>query len=192
MFLVVGLGNPGDKYKNNRHNIGFILIDSLVSTLGATIQNKKDFHGELYRHGELLFLKPSTFMNLSGDSVKLVLDFYKLSNFLVLHDDLDLDFGVVKFKYSGGSGGHNGLKSIDSKCGKDYYRLRYGIGKPDDKNEVADYVLSNFNKEENLRNQEIIDYCLKPILEIAALNSHLELSDKIASKYTKNFNKELT
>lgn len=186
MFLIVGLGNIGEKYKNNRHNIGFCIVDSLIAFLNATKQSSKDFYGELYKASQILLLKPSTFMNLSGKSVLSVKNFYKIDKMLVIHDDLDLPFGTVRFKFGGGSGGHNGLKSIDEMCGKEYYRLRYGIGKPPLKNQVIDWVLGDFSKEESIENEEIIKHCIKPALEIAKLENPSELANKISSLYTLN------
>ena len=97
MFLIVGLGNIGDKYKNNRHNIGFRVVDALISNLNAIRQSDKNFEGELYKSSQILLLKPSTYMNLSGKSVSAVKNFYKIKDMLVIHDELDLPFGVIKF-----------------------------------------------------------------------------------------------
>jgi PTH1 family peptidyl-tRNA hydrolase len=151
MTLFVGLGNPGDRYENNRHNIGFQVIDALVDHYGARNISKNTFHGELFKSNNLLFLKPTTFMNLSGESLQIIKNFYKieLDNIVVIHDDLDLPFGAVRFKKGGGSGGHNGLKSIDSMIGKEYIRVRLGIGKPLHKSQVTDYVLHDFSPEES-------------------------------------------
>ena len=151
MILFVGLGNPGDRYENNRHNIGFQVIDALVDHYGARNISKNTFHGELLKSNELLFLKPTTYMNLSGKSLQAVKNFYKieLDHIIVIHDDLDLPFGALRFKKGGGSGGHNGLKSIDSMIGKEYIRVRLGIGKPLHKSQVADYVLHDFSPDES-------------------------------------------
>ncbi len=184
MFLIVGLGNPGQKYQNNRHNIGFRVLDSLISTLNAIKQNDKNFRGEVYKAGQLLFLKPQTFMNLSGESVQSVKNFYKINNFAVVHDELDLPFGAVKFKFGGGNGGHNGLKSIDSLCGNEYYRIRYGIGKPSTKDQVSHWVLSDFEAEEENVNLVLIAHCAKAILEITKLESHKELTSKVSSFFS--------
>ena len=148
MTLIVGLGNPGPKYENNRHNIGFLLIDSLVSDYGANDISNKKFKGKLFKFGNNLFLKPETFMNLSGESVSAVFNYYDVDEVIVIHDDLDLSLGTLKYKRGGSSGGHNGLKSIDTHIGVDYIRVRYGIGKPERKTEVTSYVLSDFSKEE--------------------------------------------
>ena len=185
MFLIVGLGNPGKEYQNNRHNIGFRVVDSLIQTLGAIKQSGK-FQGELYKSPQTLLLKPTTFMNLSGEAVRDVLQFYKITDFLVIHDELDLPFGAVKFKFGGGNGGHNGLKSIDSLCGAEYYRIRYGIGQPAIKERVTQWVLGDFSKEEESKNVELISHCAKAALEIVKLESPKDLSNCIASKYTLN------
>lgn len=190
MFLIVGLGNIGDKYKNNRHNIGFRVVDTLISSLNAIKQSDKNFEGELYKSSQILLLKPSTYMNLSGKSVSAVKNFYKIKDMLVIHDELDLPFGVIKFKFGGGSGGHNGLKSIDNLCGNEYYRMRYGIGKPSAKEQVIDWVLGDFSKEEENDNIELIEYCMRVALEIAKLQNPDELSSKISSLYTLNLKRE--
>jgi len=146
--LIVGLGNPGEKYSLNRHNIGFLAVDYLIDEFQASkISSKK---GELFKSNDFLFLKPTTFMNLSGESVKLVKDFYKIPNnyIIIIHDDIDLKLGALRFKIGGSSGGHNGLKSIDNLIGNDYYRVRIGVGRPERKEEVVNYVLSDFSKKE--------------------------------------------
>jgi PTH1 family peptidyl-tRNA hydrolase len=148
--LFVGLGNPGSQYEDTRHNIGFKVIDRLVSDFGARDISKTAFYGELYRTASTLFLKPTTFMNLSGKSVLPVKQFFKIDmeDIIVIHDDIDLPFGAVRFKRGGGHGGHNGLRSIDSMIGKEYLRVRVGVGKPERKSQVADYVLHPFSPDE--------------------------------------------
>jgi PTH1 family peptidyl-tRNA hydrolase len=148
--LFVGLGNPGSPYEDTRHNIGFKVIDALVDAFGARDISKSAFHGELYRTASTLFLKPATFMNLSGKSVLPVKQFFKieLEDIIVIHDDIDLPFGAVRFKRGGGHGGHNGLKSIDTMIGKEYLRVRIGVGKPERKSQVSDYVLQPFSSGE--------------------------------------------
>ncbi len=149
MKLIVGLGNPGSKYEKNRHNIGFLAVDYLIKEFNASKLSSK-FKGELYKSDEYLFLKPTTYMNLSGESVRLVKDFYKIENddIIVIHDDIDLKLGALRFKKGGGSGGHNGLKSLDANIGNDYWRVRIGIGRPERKEMVVSYVLSDFEDEE--------------------------------------------
>jgi PTH1 family peptidyl-tRNA hydrolase len=151
MTLIVGLGNIGKEYENTRHNIGFIAIDKVLSNLDKyTTINKPIFKGQLFKSGDFLFLKPSTYMNLSGESVGVVKNFYKIenNNIIVIHDDLDLKLGALRFKKGGGNAGHNGLKSIDSHIGNDYNRFRIGIGRPEGEIKVVDYVLGKFKEEE--------------------------------------------
>ncbi|WP_187647210.1 aminoacyl-tRNA hydrolase [Nitrosophilus labii] len=168
MFLIVGLGNPGPKYANNRHNIGFMVVDELIGSLMPNAINKKEFKGELYKYKNTLFLKPLTFMNLSGESVKAVKNFYKIDNdkIVVIHDDLDLSFGAIRFKRGGGNGGHNGLKSIDNCIGNDYIRVRIGIGRPADKSKVTTYVLSDFREEEKKYLNDIIKKAAEAVFEL--------------------------
>jgi len=177
MKLIVGLGNIGKEYEKTRHNIGFIAIDEILKNQNHSIINKSSFKGELFKSGDYLFLKPSTYMNLSGESVSAVKNFYKIDNddIIVIHDDLDLKLGALKFKKGGGHGGHNGLKSIDSHIGNDYHRIRIGIGRPDDKSEVVNFVLGKFNKEELEK--------LSPTLENVQ-QAIFDWNDKTASKYS--------
>ena len=166
MYLIVGLGNIGTEYANTRHNLGFNLVDKLIEKYNIqNFQNK--FASHLYqgtiKENKVILIKPQTFMNRSGISVAEVKKFFKipLENILVIHDDLDLDFCKLKFKIGGGAGGHNGLKSIDEMIGKNYWRLRIGIGRPEFKNDISNYVLKKYNSQElktleNL-NQELAD-----------------------------------
>jgi len=151
MTLFVGLGNIGTQYEETRHNIGFKVIDVLASDFGARDISKNAFHGQVLRSSSTLFLKPNTYMNLSGKSAQPVKQFFKieLEDVIVIHDDIDLPFGALRFKRGGGHGGHNGLKSLDTMIGKDYLRVRIGVGKPEYKTQVTDYVLGNFNEEED-------------------------------------------
>jgi peptidyl-tRNA hydrolase, PTH1 family len=146
MLLVVGLGNPDLPYRNNRHNVGFMVIDALIDDSPSLEKiSKSTFKGELFKAPSMLLLKPSTYMNLSGESVRAVDDYFKPDRIVVIHDDLDLPFGTVRFKIGGGHGGHNGLRSIDAHIGVEYIRVRIGIGKPVHKSDVAHYVLSDFS-----------------------------------------------
>lgn len=148
MWLVAGLGNPGKEYEHTRHNVGFMVVDRLVDHFSPSFVSKASFKGELFKSDSFLFLKPLTYMNLSGESLLPVKQFYQCEHFIVIHDDLDLPFGALRFKRGGGHGGHNGLKSIDSLLGKDYIRIRLGIGKPERKSETASYVLQAFSNDE--------------------------------------------
>lgn len=154
MWLIAGLGNPGPTYALNRHNIGFLALDMILAQILPMASWRKKFQSECAEATidgqKILLLKPQTFMNLSGDAVQAAAQFYKIpsTQILVLHDELDVPFGRVKVKRGGGAGGHNGLRSIDSHMGQDYYRLRLGIGHPGDKNKVSNYVLGDFSRAE--------------------------------------------
>ncbi len=154
MWLLVGLGNPDNKYKNNRHNVGFMIADKIADD-NMFPNFKSKFNGEISegRLGgqKVALLKPQTYMNESGISVRKAADFYKIpaEKIIVFHDELDIAPSRIKVKQGGGAGGHNGLKSIDAHLGdKNYWRVRLGIGHPGDKNRVSGYVLSDFSKEE--------------------------------------------
>ena len=174
MTLFVGLGNPGSQYEGTRHNIGFKVIDKLVDDSLARDISKTSFHGKLYRSANSLFLKPTTFMNLSGKSVQPVKHFFKveLEDVIIIHDDIDLPFGAVRFKRGGGHGGHNGLKSLDEHITKEYLRVRVGVGKPEHKSQVADYVLHDFSNDE----KENIDRLISHVTEACKLLAREELN----------------
>ncbi len=151
MHMIVGLGNPGDKYSRNRHNIGFMAADAIAQRHGfPPFRAKfKGLLGEGSIDGEkVLILKPQTFMNLSGDSVAAAAQFYKLApaDITVIYDELDLVPGKARIKRGGGNGGHNGLRSIDPRIGTDYRRIRLGIGHPGHKDRVMPWVLGDFSK----------------------------------------------
>jgi len=181
MTLFVGLGNPGSEYESTRHNIGFRVIDKLVNDSKARDISKTSFHGKLYRSSSTLFLKPTTFMNLSGKSLQIVKNFYKieLDNIVVVHDDIDLPFGALRFKKGGGDGGHNGLKSIDSHITKEYLRVRVGVGKPEHKSQVANYVLHNFNEDEENVLVKLIDHIAQACKALA-----FEELNEVKSKFS--------
>ena len=181
MLLIVGLGNPGTQYEDTRHNIGFKVIDKLVSDFGARDISKNSFYGELFKSSDILLLKPTTFMNLSGKSVQAVKNFYKidLEDIVVVHDDIDLPFSALRFKSGGGHGGHNGLRSIDEMIGKEYARVRMGVGKPAYKSQVADYVLHNFSVEEETVLKGWIDHTAHAIKKLKLKNL-----DEIKSRYS--------
>ena len=179
MTLIVGLGNPGSRYDHTRHNIGFRAADELIRRLKPANISKPAFGGELYKAADCLILKPHTFMNLSGESVIAVQSYYKPEKIVVMHDDLDLPFGALRFKLGGGHGGHNGLKSIDHYCERDYFRVRMGIGRPPAGWQVADYVLSNFTPGEAQHLPEWIGQAVE-----AALRLCVEPLEKISATYT--------
>jgi len=185
MNLIVGLGNPEEKYKHNRHNVGFMVIDSLLSTLPFTHINKSSFRGALYKSSNMLLLKPLTFMNLSGQSVGAVNSYFKPDNIVVIHDDLDLPFGTLKFKFGGGHGGHNGLRSIDECIGNEYLRVRIGIGKPQDRDKVISHVLSDFAKNQ----QEDLQRIIKNAKEASLVLTKENLT-KVSQQYSLKAKKE--
>lgn len=160
MKIIVGLGNPGDSYKNTLHNIGFIVLDEFASQLGLNFSFESKFNAFIAKNSEYILVKPSTFMNNSGYAVSKVVDFYKstLDNLIVIHDDLDLPPNSIRFQKGVGSAGHNGVSDIIEKLNsKDFYRLRVGIGRPSLKScEVSDYVLSKIPFEINF--SEILRY----------------------------------
>jgi len=183
MYLIAGLGNPGEKYSQTRHNIGFLIIDEIIKNLSTTNNiNNPNFKANVVKNSTCLYVKPQTFMNLSGESIVAIANYYNIPNehIIIIHDDIDLPFSAIKYKIGGGHGGHNGLKSIDEHCEKDYIRIRVGVGKPSDKKDVANYVLSNFNKEEIIELSSIISHV---ILSIDAIKSMSSIKD-IQSKFT--------
>lgn len=147
LHIVVGLGNPGAEYRATRHNAGFWFVDALARAGRAEFRPQSRYHGELAKVSiggrELVLLKPQTFMNRSGQSVRALCDYMKtpIGQVLVAHDELDLPVGTARFKLGGGHGGHNGLRDIISHCGADFWRLRLGIAHPGDRSQVIDYVL---------------------------------------------------
>ncbi len=183
-MLIVGLGNPGPNYEKTRHNIGFMVIDELIKIHNAT-KISSSFDGDLYKFKNHFLLKPLTFMNLSGNSIAKVKNFYKIDEVVVIHDDLDLPFGAVKFKKGGGHGGHNGLRSTDEKISREYIRVRMGISKPENKGEVSSYVLGKFTKDEELHIQDWIKHTCNSVDFL--LENPLE---EVKSKYSiKKFTK---
>ena len=150
VLLLVGLGNPGDQYQNTRHNAGFMVIDHLGNSHDG-FSFKSKFSGSVaigtINNQKIILFKPSTYMNNSGQAVSAVAKFYQiaLEDIIVFHDELDVPLGKVKAKNGGGSGGHNGIKSIDAHLGLGYWRVRIGIDHPGDRDLVSDYVLSNFS-----------------------------------------------
>lgn len=185
MFLITGLGNTGSKYDLTRHNVGFMAIDEMAKNLTISSNiNKSNFHATVTKSANKLLVKPTTYMNNSGQAVFAISDYYNipLENIIVIHDDLDLPFGSVKFKVGGGHGGHNGLRSIDAHCSKEYMRVRIGIGKPENKQDVANYVLSNFSKEELNKLEDIIKHTLEAIDFYLKTGSIIEVKSKFTLK----------
>jgi PTH1 family peptidyl-tRNA hydrolase len=152
-FLLVGLGNPGRKYRGNRHNIGFMAVDQIAGAFGIsgnTVQNKAIVaHGRIAGRAVIL-AKPQTYMNDSGTAVGPLANYYKIApeRLLVIYDELDLPFGAVRLREKGGSGGHNGMRSIIQHLGEEFARMRLGIGRPPGQMPVPAYVLQDFHKDD--------------------------------------------
>lgn len=167
MILIVGLGNIGKEYKNTKHNVGFSTIDKIANNYNFPEwkeKNKYLFTKSKINDTDVILAKPTTYMNLSGEAVQALTTLYKIKpdDIIVIHDDLDLKTGTIKTKQGGGTGGHNGLKSIDSKIGNNYHRIRIGISHPRDINpnqDVASYVLSKFSPEDT----KTINFCIENI-----------------------------
>ena len=175
MKLLVGLGNPGEKYRNTRHNIGFSVVDKIAEKYSQTTWVKK-FNGKSCQcrseGNKFILLKPETFMNNSGQSVIAIITFYKLnlSDLIVLHDDLDLGVGQIKIKHKGGHAGHNGIRSIHQAIGDQYTRIRIGIGHPGNRTDVSSYVLSDFNKSDKAQMDSFMKDCVTNINELISDN----------------------
>lgn len=169
--LIVGLGNPGGEYEDNRHNVGFWFVDQLARRLRAPLTPQGKFLGRVARAGDLWLLQPMTFMNLSGQAVAALARFYKITaaETLVVHDDLDLPPGGIRLKQGGGNGGHNGLKDIQARLATpEFWRLRLGIGHPGERDAVVGYVLRAPRREEQELIERAIDRCLLAWPELAA------------------------
>ncbi len=183
--LLVGLGNPGDKYEKTRHNAGFWWVDLIAQQTNSLLNLDSKMFGlvsKLSPHADKWLLKPTTFMNASGKAVAALANYYKIKpeEILVIHDELDLPAGQGKFKFGGGHGGHNGLRDIHAALGSaDYWRLRVGIGHPGDKSEVVNFVLKPPSKDEQIAIDDIIfesskclDAIIKGDFETAMLTLH--------------------
>ncbi len=170
--LIVGLGNPGQKYEDTRHNAGVWMLNSIAKEYGASLHSETKFSGLVgrfkYASQDIRLLFPTTFMNLSGQAVIALSDYFKIQSeeILVLHDELDLEPGTVRLKKGGGHGGHNGLRNIIQHLDNQFYRLRIGIGHPGDRNQVTNFVLKMPSDKERLAIEKGIDIGLKHLPEI--------------------------
>ena len=168
MILLVGLGNPTPDSNDNRHNIGFKIIDAINQKFSLSKQKPK-FKGLLttgnISNKKVYAIKPLTFMNNSGICIRELIEYFKINaeDVIVFHDDLDIDFTKIKAKFGGSSAGHNGIASIDKFIGKEYCRVRVGIGKPDSKIEVSDFVLTNFTDEEKIKLEKVVKNIIESI-----------------------------
>ncbi|MDV9169124.1 aminoacyl-tRNA hydrolase [Streptomyces sp. W16] len=167
-WLIVGLGNPGPEYANNRHNVGFMVADLLAERIGGKFKRAgkaqaQVLEGRIGAPGpasrRVVLVKPTSYMNLSGGPVNALRDFYKvpLANIVAVHDELDIDYGTLRLKLGGGDNGHNGLKSMTKAMGPDYHRVRFGIGRPPGRMQVADFVLKDFSSTERKELDFLVD-----------------------------------
>ena len=188
MLLLVGLGNPGPSSENNRHNIGFKIIDAINLHFKLSKQKPK-FKGLLTTGNietqKVYAIKPLTFMNNSGTAIKELIDYFKIEakDVIVFHDDLDIDFGKIKAKFGGTSAGHNGIESIDKFIGKDYSRVRIGIGHPKERKKVNKHVLEDFKEDEEDKIKEITENIIKSIPTLIE-----KKIDLFSSKVNQNLN----
>ncbi len=188
MKLIVGLGNPGEKYDKTRHNIGFDVIDYLAKEYKVETFREK-FQGLIVdfniKDEKIILLKPTTYMNLSGNSVQEVIKFYKLNpkeDLIVVYDDMDIKLGGIKIKRKGSAGGHNGIKSIISHCGEEFFRVKCGIGKPEIREEIINYVLGKFSKVEREIVEKLVETGGKASKSLATAKSVERVIEKFNRK----------
>lgn len=168
MKTIIGLGNPGERFELTRHNIGYLVVESLANELDLDFAYDKLLNADICRNSQVIIVKSREFMNESGNTAKKIVRHFgvDLENLLVVHDDTEFSFGEIRVKYAGSSGGHNGIKSIDEAIGNDYWRVRVGIGRPTHAGqELADYVLSNFNREEITEMKPVIDLAREKLVQ---------------------------
>ncbi|WP_326726165.1 aminoacyl-tRNA hydrolase [Streptomyces sp. NBC_00243] len=167
-WLIVGLGNPGPEYAMNRHNVGFMVADLLAERIGGKFKRAGKAQAQVIEgrigppgpaNRRVILAKPMSYMNLSGGPVNALRDFYKvpLAHVVAIHDELDIDYGVLRLKFGGGDNGHNGLKSMTKVMGPDYHRVRFGIGRPPGRMQVADFVLKDFSSAERKELDYLVD-----------------------------------
>ncbi|KGR88110.1 peptidyl-tRNA hydrolase [Ureibacillus massiliensis 4400831 = CIP 108448 = CCUG 49529] len=186
MKLIVGLGNPGKQYEHTRHNIGFECIDALAEKWNAPL-NQSKFNGlyaTIHRHeGKVMLLKPLTYMNLSGECVRPIMDYFdiEIEDMIVIYDDLDLDVGKLRLRQKGSAGGHNGIKSLIHHLGtQEFNRIRVGISRPPAGMKVPDYVLSKFTKEEDPIIEEAVEKTVKAV-EVSLSKKFLDVMSEFNS-----------
>ncbi|MEV2213758.1 aminoacyl-tRNA hydrolase [Streptomyces sp. NPDC050997] len=167
-WLIVGLGNPGPEYAMNRHNVGFMVADLLAERMGARFKRAGKAQAQVVEgrigppgpaNRRVVLAKPMSFMNVSGGPVNALKDFYKVpvANIVAVHDELDIDYGTLRLKLGGGDNGHNGLKSMTKVMGAEYHRVRFGIGRPPGRMQVADFVLKDFSAAERKELDYFVD-----------------------------------
>ncbi|MEU8522095.1 aminoacyl-tRNA hydrolase [Streptomyces sp. NBC_01216] len=167
-WLIVGLGNPGPEYAANRHNVGFMVADLLAERIGGKFKRAQKAQAQVVEgrmgpigpaNRRVVLAKPMSYMNLSGGPVTALRDFYKVptAHVVAIHDELDIDYGVLRLKIGGGDNGHNGLKSMTKSMGAEYHRVRFGIGRPPGRMQVADFVLKDFSSGERKELDYFVD-----------------------------------
>ena len=186
MLLLVGLGNPNPNNTNNRHNVGFLVIDAINAKFKLSKQKPK-FKGLLttgkINEQKVYAIKPLTFMNSSGICIREIIEYFKINvkDVFVFHDDMDIDIGKIKVKFGGGNAGHNGIESIDKNIGKDYSRVRIGIGRPKNNSTGVEHVLDNFANEEKKDMEEVNNNIINSLSIL--INKDLDLfSSKVNQK----------
>ena len=167
-FLIVGLGNPGRKYRGNRHNIGFMVVDRLAAKndiRSSKVQNKAIVGDGRFADQRIILAKPQTYMNSSGDAVGPLVNYYKIPNshIFVVYDEMDIPFGTIRLREKGGAGGHNGMKSIIQHLGQDFPRMRLGVGRPPGRMDPPAYLLQDFSKEQLPIVSDMIDEAIRAI-----------------------------
>ena len=191
MYLIAGLGNPGKQYENTRHNAGFMALDALADQLGTSIEEKK--HKALCGKGliggeKVILLKPQTFMNLSGESIRAAADFYKVDpdHIIVIYDDISLEPGQLRIRKKGSAGGHNGIKSIIAHLGtQNFQRIKVGVGEKPKNWDLADYVLGNFSREDRKLVDDALERTVKAAELIVQGETDRAMNESICGKYSK-------
>jgi len=186
-FMVVGLGNPGRSHRHNRHNLGFMVLDEFAARYGIKVTRVKSHaligSGKI-KNRSVIPVKPMTYMNLSGRAIGPLCRYFRipLTNLMVIYDEIDLPFGVIRIRASGGSGGHNGMKSIIQDLGRGFPRIRIGIGRPTGQMEPADYVLQNFSEEEGIAVEGILKRAVDAVdlYLMDGVNAAMNLSNRDA------------
>lgn len=189
MRLIVGLGNPGTKYQNNRHNVGFMLLDMIANEKSFSFKKKIKY--DFIKYLDLIMIKPKVYMNRSGIAVTSVLTGHKVEDILVIVDDINISLGEIRLRKAGGYGGHNGLKSIGAALGTDNFkRLRIGVGAPNEK-DLADYVLSDFSKTEQSQLNIVYNLCKELIheYEVNNFDQMVELYSRQKKSYSEKIQK---
>ena len=182
LSIIAGLGNPEDKYERTLHNAGFWFVDAVARKYGGQFRYEKKFDAEICKVGikgsDVWLVKPQSYMNHSGQPVRAVLDYYRLNprHMLVAHDEIDLPPDIIRFKQGGGHGGHNGIRDVMAHCGKDFMRLRIGVGHPGEKDQVTGYVLKRGSSDVEAAVEKNIDAALDviPLLMDDGLNAAMK------------------